>query len=49
MDVKRFTENVFIIFERLLRGKTESQRKTFDFDWKIISENKENCLWKFFP
>ena len=49
MDVKRFTENVFIIFGRLLRGKTKSQRKTFDFDRKIISKNKENGLRKFFP
>jgi hypothetical protein len=49
MEVKRFTENVFIIFGRLVRGKTESQRKTIEFDRKISSENKENGLRKFFP
>ena len=48
MDVKRFTENIFIIFRRLLRGKTISQQKTFEFDRTIISENKENGLQKFF-
>jgi hypothetical protein len=49
MDVKHFTENVFIIFRRLARGKTISQQKTFDFDRKIISKNMENGLWKIFP
>jgi hypothetical protein len=48
MDVKCFTENVFIIFGRLLRSKTISQQKTFEFDRKIISENKENGLRKIF-
>jgi hypothetical protein len=37
MDVKRFMENVFIIFRRLVRGKTKSQRKIFGFDRKISS------------
>ncbi len=49
MEVKRFTENVFIIFGRLVRGKTESQWKTIEFDRKINSENKENGLRKKFP
>ena len=35
MEVKRFTENVFSIFGRLVRRKTESQRKIFGFDRKI--------------